>query len=108
MTLPADAPLSLYAGEPYTSYEPGFREDFTSTYRHTGRAYEDYEPAYRYGYTLATDPRYRDRDWEIVESEAKRGWAENGRGSWEEFKDAVRRARERVLGRRSPDRASLT
>lgn len=33
-----------YASEPYTSYEPGFREEFTSTYGHTGRAYEDMNP----------------------------------------------------------------
>ena len=97
-----------YDAQPYMSYEPMFRQDFTTMYGHTGRAYADYEPAYRYGYTLATDPRYRDRDWEVIEPEAKRGWAEDGRGTWEEFKDAIRRARERVLGRRSPERASLS
>jgi hypothetical protein len=95
-----------YEAQPYMSYEPAFREDYTATYGRTGRTYADYEPAYRYGYTLATDPRYRDRDWDVVEPEAKRGWAEHGRGTWEDFKDAVRRARERVLGRRSSDHAS--
>ena len=90
--------------EPYTSYEPAFRQDFSSMYGVTGRQYTDYEPAYRYGYTLATDPRYRDRDWDVIEPEARRGWA--GRGTWEEFKDAVRRARDRVRGRHLPQNAA--
>jgi hypothetical protein len=38
-------------------------------------------------------PRYRDHDWGAIESEAERGCAEHGRGTWEEFKDAVRSAR---------------
>jgi hypothetical protein len=95
-----------YDAESYMSYEPMFREDFISMYGQTGRPYTDYEPAYRYGYTLATDPRYRDRDWAVVEPEAKHGWAANGRGTWEEFKDTVRRAWDRVRGRRSPDYAA--
>jgi hypothetical protein len=92
-----------YEGQSYTSYEPMFREDFTAMYGHTARAYPDYEPAYRYGYTLATDPRYRDHEWDVLEPEAKRGWAEHGRGPWEEFKDTVRRAWVRVRGGRSPE-----
>jgi hypothetical protein len=96
-----------YNTGPYVSYEPGFREDFTSTYAHTGRQYTDYEPAYRYGYTLATDPRYSDSEWGVIEPEARRGWAEHGRGTWEEFKDTVRRARERVRGRRSTQQSTV-
>jgi hypothetical protein len=96
-----------YEAQPYTSCEPMFREDFTAMYENTGRVYADYEPAYRYGYALATDPRYRDRDWEAVEPEAERNWAEHRHGTWEQFKDAIRRARERVLGQRS-SRASLS
>jgi hypothetical protein len=92
--------------EPYSSYEPLFREDFTSMYGHTGRPFSDYEPAYQYGYTLATDPRYRDRDWNVIEPEAQDGWNQQGRGRWEEFRDAIRRARDRALGRRSPEHAS--
>jgi hypothetical protein len=95
-----------YEAEPYTSYESGFRQDFTSTYGQSGRQYTDYEPAYRYGYTLATDPRYRDREWDVIEPEARRGWGEQSRGTWEEFKDAVRRARDRVRGRRSTERST--
>jgi hypothetical protein len=96
----ADSTTKPYVAEPYASYEPGFREDFTSMYGQTGRPYTDYEPAYRYGYTLATDPRYRDREWDVIEPEAQRSWSEHG-GKWEEFKEAVRRARDRVRGRQS-------
>jgi hypothetical protein len=95
-----------YDAQPYTSYEPGFRDDFSSKYGQTGRPYLDYEPAYRYGYTLATDPRYRDREWDAIEPEARSGWAEHGRGTWEEFKDAIRRAWDRVRGSRPPEHAS--
>jgi hypothetical protein len=90
-----------YDAEPYLSYEPVFRQDFTSTYAQTGHPYTYYEPAYRYGYTLATDPRYRDREWDVIEPEARRGWSNNGHGTWEEFKEAVRRAWDTARSQRS-------
>jgi hypothetical protein len=96
----------FYEAEPYSYYEPAFREDFTSMYSNSGYQYSNYEPAYRYGYMLATDPRYRDRDWYAVEPEARLGWTEYSKGSWEEFKDAVRRSWERVRGRRSVENPS--
>jgi hypothetical protein len=92
--------------EPYPSYESGYRENFTSTYGRSGRQYTEYEPAYRYGHTLATDPRYRDRDWAIIEPEARRDWANQKKGSWEEFKDAIRYGWDRARGRRSADNPS--
>jgi hypothetical protein len=91
----------VYEAEPYTAYESGFRENYASTYESSGRTYVEYEPAYRYGYTLATDPRYRDRDWNAIEPEAQRDWSNYGNGSWERYKDAVRHAWERVRGQRS-------
>jgi hypothetical protein len=96
----------IYEVEPYSFYEPGFHEDFISMYSHSGRQYSDYEPAYRYGYMLATDPRYRDRDWGAIEPKARFDWNEYSRGRWEEFKDAVRRSWDRVRGQRSVDNPS--
>jgi hypothetical protein len=96
----------MYEAGPYSTYETGFREDFTSMYGQSGRPYTDYEPAYRYGYMLATDPRYRDCEWEVIEPEARRGWTDYGRGTWEEFKDAVRRAWGRVRDRRPVENRS--
>ena len=95
-----------YDVEPYISYEPVFRQDFMSTYGQTGKPYAYYERAYRYGYILATDPRYRDREWDMIEPEAQRGWSENGHGTWVEFKGVVRRAWDIVRGQRSARQAS--
>jgi hypothetical protein len=95
-----------YDTEAYSAYEADFRHDFTSMYGQTGHGYEYYDPAYRYGYMLATDPRYRGRDWDVIEPEARSGWTDQGRGTWEEFKSAIRRAWERVRGRRSRENRS--
>ena len=95
-----------YEAEPYSFYEPAFREDFALMYSRSGYQYSDYEPAYRYGYMLASDPRYRDLDWNAIEPEARLGWTEYNRGRWEEFKDAVRRSWDRVRGRRSVENPS--
>ncbi len=85
--------------EPYSSYEPAFHEHFTSEYAQSGRQYAEYDPAYRYGYALATDPHYRGHDWDVVEPEARNGWTEYGPDSWEQSKDAVRYAWDKVRGR---------
>jgi hypothetical protein len=98
-----------YEAEPnisYVSYEPVFRQDFTSAYGQMGRPYTYYEPAYRYGYMLATDPRYRDREWNMIEPEAERGWSGHGQGTWGEFKEAVRRAWDIVRGHHSARRVA--
>jgi hypothetical protein len=99
------SPIPASEVEPYSTYDAAFHEDFTRMYEQTGRLYVDYEPAYRYGYTLAADPRYRDREWDVIEPEARRGWTDQGR--WEEFKDAVRRSWDRVRGQRPGDNPSL-
>ncbi len=57
------------------------------------------EPAYNYGRTLASDPRYQGKDWSAIEPEARREWTRQHRGAWEEFKDSVRRAWERMSGK---------
>ena len=97
-----------YQSEPYSSYEPVFHEHFSSMYAQSGRQYADYEPAYRYGYSLAVDPRYRDRDWYAIEPEVRDGWTGyGGRGTWEQFKDAVKYAWDRVRGRSAVENPSL-
>ena len=61
------------------------------------RGYEYYQPGYRYGYESAT--RYRGRDWNDVENDLRTGWdrAEyKGKSTWENMKDAVRDAWNRV------------
>jgi hypothetical protein len=66
-----------------------FRNDYT---------YEQSQPAYRYGYTMASDARYKGRDWNAVEKDVKGDWKASNQGTWEQFKDSVRYAWERVKG----------
>ncbi len=76
-----------------------YRSDYDTNYNNSGYTYEQYEPAYRYGYTLASDDRYRDRDWTSVEGDIRNRWEESNPGTWENFKNAVRRAWDDVRGR---------
>jgi uncharacterized protein (TIGR02271 family) len=61
-----------------------------------GPVNDDY--AYNYGRTLASDPRYKGRDWAAIEPEAQRDWDTRHKGAWEEFKDKVRQTWERITG----------
>jgi len=80
----------------YDTFAPFFREHYQTNFANQGYAYDRYDPAYRYGYTLATDERYYDRDWNALEPEARRQWESEHQGAWEEFKDTVRHAWQEV------------
>jgi hypothetical protein len=84
----------------FTTYENDFRTHATSAYAGRGREYQYWAPGYRYGYELARDPRYRDRDWPAIETEARHDWETRGSGTWEEFKEAIRYGWDKVRGRR--------
>ena len=84
----------------FATYETDFRHHYTTAAGGRGQAYEHWAPAYRYGYTLAGDPRYTGRDWPAVEVDARRDWEQQHRGTWEEMKDAIRYAWDKVRGRR--------
>ena len=65
-----------------------------------GRQYDYYQPGYRYGYEAAN--RYQDRDWDDVESDLERDWngyQHRGTSTWQQMKDAVRDAWDRVTGK---------
>lgn len=69
------------------------------------RSYDYYQPGYRYGYEAAS--RYKDRDWNDVESDLSRNWnSYEGRGTstWEQMKEAVRDAWNRMTGSYSTTR----
>jgi uncharacterized protein (TIGR02271 family) len=85
-------------GSRFEDYEAQFQQHYRSGFASRGQAYEHWAPAYRYGYALATDPRYRGRDWAAIETDARRQWEEGHRGSWEEAKEAVRYAWNAVRG----------
>ena len=65
-----------------------------------GRQYDYYQPGYRYGYEAAN--RYRDREWDDVQSDLERDWngyQYRGTSTWQQMKDAVRDAWDRVTGK---------
>ena len=81
----------------YDTYDRDFRSDWERSYRSSGYGYERYQPAYRYGYGLATENRYRGRDWNTIEPDVRHDWEMQHPGDrWEDFKDAVRHAWDRV------------
>jgi hypothetical protein len=70
-------------------------------YFQAGRDYDFYQPGYRFGYDAAS--RYQDRQWNDVESNLSRDWdryEQRGISTWQQVKDAVRDAWDRVTGRR--------
>ena len=89
---PEDATATRQATAPqdFATYDPTFREHYTTAFANSGAAYAVYEPAYRYGYELGTNERYRGRDWAALEAEARRDWEARHPSTWERFKDAVR------------------
>jgi uncharacterized protein (TIGR02271 family) len=84
----------------FDAYDADFRGHYTTSLASRGHPYERWSPGYRYGYELASDRRYAGRDWTALEPEARRGWEAQQKGTWEEFKDTVRYAWEKVRGRR--------
>ena len=77
-----------------------WRDNYASRpYARADVGYDAYRPAYQYGVQAAS--QYRGRQWTDVEPELQRGW-EGFRGesksTWQEIKDAVRDAWDRVTG----------
>jgi uncharacterized protein (TIGR02271 family) len=84
----------------FAAYEREFRTHYDTAYAQRGSAYDRWAPAYRYGYDIATDPRYRDREWVGLETDVRRDWEQRHQGNWEDFKEAIRYAWDKVRGRR--------
>jgi len=84
----------------YADYEPRFRTNYTTNYANTGATWDAYSPAYQYGYQLANDPRYRDYEWNRMESDIQRGWESTHPNTWDRFKQAIHDAWDEVRGRR--------
>jgi uncharacterized protein (TIGR02271 family) len=81
-------------------YDNDFRSHYQQTYGHGQYSYEDYQPVYSYGHSLASDSRFRDRDWDEIEPEARRHWEQHNPNTWEQFKDTVRYSWDKVRGKR--------
>jgi stress response protein YsnF len=72
-----------------------YRDNYNATYAHSGMTWDQVRPAYQYGDELARDQRYRGRDWNSFEADARRDWDARhpgGESTWEKIKDGVRHA----------------
>ena len=78
-------------------------ENFSSRPYALGPDYYDrFRPAYRYGYESAQ--HHLGRNWHEAESDLRQGWESyphrgEAASTWDEIKDAVRDAWDRVVGR---------
>jgi uncharacterized protein (TIGR02271 family) len=84
------------ASNGWNRWSSDFNTHYKNTYARSGRDFSDYEPAYRYGYGLASRPDWRGRSWDQIEPDVRRDWESRNQGPWEDFKDAVRHAWQRV------------
>ena len=74
-----------------------FREDYDRTYGAAGGSYDEYAPAYRAGYAYGGRHDYRDRSFDALEPDVRRDYeGRYGEGTWDRFKDAVRRGFDRA------------
>jgi hypothetical protein len=85
----------------WSDEESYWRDKWNSRpYTTADRGFEYYRPGYRYGFEAAN--RYRGRQWNDVESDLQTGWdrfEHRGQSTWENMKEAVRDAWNRVTNR---------
>jgi uncharacterized protein (TIGR02271 family) len=68
-----------------------FRRHFQQTYGTSGANYADYGPAYEYGYTTASDPKYRSRSFDEAEPDLRAGYERRYPNSrWDRVRDSAR------------------
>ena len=86
------------AGEKFDDSD--FRADFQKRYSASGASYDTYLPAYRYGYEMASDPRYKGRSFNEVESDLRSDYGRRyPQSAWDKMKDAVSYGWNRVTGK---------
>jgi uncharacterized protein (TIGR02271 family) len=86
---------------------PTYRQMWERRYGTGGGRWEEYEPGYRYGYEMANDARYRDRQWTDVEPSLRTDYEDWARrhhyayepSAWERMKEGVREAWEGARAR---------
>jgi hypothetical protein len=103
LPLAADTDNGTKTYSPFDSYDSDFRTNYLEYYVNSGRGYDQYGPVYRYGYEVATSPLYRDSAWESIESNLRQDWdKQNPETPWDDFKDAVHYAWDRIRGVKQP------
>lgn len=77
-----------------------FRRDFQTNYGTSGTSYDTYAPAYRYGYDMASDPRYKGRNFSDVENDLRTDYGRRYPNStWDKMKNSIRYGWDKVTGR---------
>jgi len=85
----------------WDTFSTDFQNHYQTHYNERGYSYNFYSPAYRYGYNLGTDNRFSTGEWDTVEPQARRYWEQqNPNNPWDEFKDAVHYAWDKVRSSR--------
>jgi hypothetical protein len=88
--------------------DPKIEEEYWKTqfrkrpYYKPGKHYEYYLPNYRYGWESAGREEFRNRDFEEIESDLRHTWRkfnEDSELEWEEVRESVRDAYERIRTR---------
>jgi uncharacterized protein (TIGR02271 family) len=82
----------------FADYEAAFRQNYQTYYTRSGYTYEQYRPVYQYGSSLVNDPRYQGKDWSTIEKDVRQDWEKRNPGTWDEFKDSVHYAWDKVRG----------
>ncbi len=83
-----------------STYDTDFRRDFDTQYRNAGGRYEDYAPLYQYGCSLASDPRFKGRNWNDVEPQIRSEYSSKyPNASWDRMRGAVRYGWDKVTGK---------
>ena len=84
----------------WDDHDSYWRNTYSTRPYAAGRDYDDLRYGYRYGFEAAN--RYKGRSWDDVESDLSRDWNTyeyRGQSTWENIKDAVRDAWNRVTNR---------
>lgn len=73
------------------AHAEAFRRHYDEALASSGEAYGTYEPAYRYGYDMARDDRFRDRDYDAAATDLESGYTRRFPDSpYGTVRDAVR------------------
>jgi hypothetical protein len=101
---PGEKDTSLMAGKlpgmlTFEEREALFHDHYEKTFGGSGHDFDFYLPAYRFGYNLANDDRYADKDWALIEPDLRRFWNDHNPGTWDDFKEAIRFARDAARGK---------
>jgi hypothetical protein len=84
-----------------------YREHHVSRGAAAPRGYDDARPAYQLGHLAGMNPDYRERAFDDVEPDLRRGWSDDvsrRHGAWDEARDYARHAYDRGRSRASAGR----